>query len=165
MGTEPDHPPAARGFRRRRRGGGADARAHRYRRRGHFHRHLPRRRERRADCGADARTLSRTWRKPRSPATSRRRSARWPLLGVTVIHRYGRIAAGRGHRAGGDGIEPSRSGVRGGRIPDGLSENPRAVLEAGREGERQSLGRGQSRPTMLAAERWSAPRPPREAAK
>ena len=25
---------------------------------------------------------------------SRRRSARWPLLGVTVIHRYGRIAPG-----------------------------------------------------------------------
>ena len=25
---------------------------------------------------------------------SRRRSARWPLLGVTVIHRYGRIVPG-----------------------------------------------------------------------
>ena len=62
---------------------------------------------------------------------SRRRRARWPLLGVTVIHRYGRMQPGdnivlvvtaSAHRAG---------GVRGGRIPDGLSEDARAVLEAG----------------------------------
>ena len=26
---------------------------------------------------------------------------RWPLIGVTVIHRYGRLDAGREHRAGG----------------------------------------------------------------
>ena len=59
---------------------------------------------------------------------------RWPLLGVTVIHRYGRILPGENivlvatassHRAG---------GVCGGRVPDGLSEDTRAVLETGRKG-------------------------------
>ena len=68
---------------------------------------------------------------------------RWPLLGVTVIHRYGRIEPGEdivlvatasSHRAG---------GLRGGRIPDGLSEDARAVLEAGREGRRENLGGSQ----------------------
>ena len=53
--------------------------------------------------------------------------------------------AGRGHRAGGDGVLASRGRFRGGRIPDGLSQDPRAVLEAGRAGGRQDLGRGQSR--------------------
>ena len=69
--------------------------------------------------------------------------ARWPLMGVTVIHRYGRIAPGEdivlvvtasSHRAG---------GLRRGRVPDGLSEDARAVLEAGREGRRQELGGGE----------------------
>ena len=110
----------------------AHARAHRHRRGRHLHRHLPRRRERRADRGPDARALSRTWRKPRSRATSRRRSSRWPLLGVTVIHRYGRHRAGRGHRAGGHRVVASAGRLRGRRIPDGLSQDPRAVLEAGR---------------------------------
>ena len=72
--------------------------------------------------------------------------ARWPLLGVTVIHRYGRIAPGEVIVAGGDRIEPSRGGVRRGIVPDGLSENPRAVLEAGRKSvRRQDLGRRQGR--------------------
>ncbi len=39
-------------------------------------------------------------------------------------------AARRRHRAGGDGVGASRGGVRGGEVPDGLSEDQRAVLEA-----------------------------------
>ena len=65
---------------------------------------------------------------------------RWPLLGVTVIHRHGRIQPGEdimmvatasSHRAG---------GVRRGGISDGLSQDPRPVLETGREGGRENLG-------------------------
>ncbi len=29
---------------------------------------------------------------------------RWPLIGVTVIHRFGRLRAGRGHHDGGDRV-------------------------------------------------------------
>ena len=49
--------------------------------------------------------------------------ARWPLLGVTVIHRFGRIA-------------PSQRRLRGRRVSDGLSEDPGAVLEASGKGGR-----------------------------
>ena len=75
-------------------------------------------------------------------------NARWPLLGVTVIHRYGRIAAGREHRAGGHRVVAPRGGVRRGRVPDGLSEDPRAVLEAGRKRQRQGPGSRPRTPTM-----------------
>ena len=51
--------------------------------------------------------------------------------------------AGRGHRAGGHGVVASPRRVRGRRIPDGLSEDARAVLEARRERRRRNLGRGQ----------------------
>ena len=67
-------------------------------------------------------------------------NARWPLLGVTVIHRYGRHGARRSHRAGRDGFEPSRGGVCGGVFSDGLPENAGAVLEAGGNGRRDGLG-------------------------
>ena len=51
---------------------------------------------------------------------------RWPLLGVAVVHRYGRLEPG-------EEIVRSPSGCfRGRRIPDGLSQNARAVLETGR---------------------------------
>ena len=87
-------PPAARAVRRRR-GSGAltrgrtDVGARR-----HLHRHLPRRRGRRSRSPRSRSNIIPAWRKPRSSATSRRRCARWPLLGVTVIHRHGRIAPG-----------------------------------------------------------------------
>ena len=71
--------------------------------------------------------------------------ARWALLGVTVIHRYGRIAAGRADRARGHGVEPPPSGLRRCGISDGLPENAGAVLEAGRETDRRGLGRGEDR--------------------
>ena len=63
--------------------------------------------------------------------------ARWPLLGVTVIHRYGRIAPGEPIVLVVDGVEPPPGGLRRGRISDGLSENAGAVLEAGREADRR----------------------------
>ncbi len=34
------------------------------------------------------------WRRPRSAASPRKRSERWPLTGLTVIHRHGQIAPG-----------------------------------------------------------------------
>ena len=83
--------------------------------------------------------------------------ARWSLLGVTVIHRFGRIAPGEdivlvvtasSHRAG---------GLRGGRIFDGLSENPRAVLEAGGSGRAARMWSRRRPADDEAAERWSAP--------
>ncbi len=56
---------------------------------------------------------------------------RWPLMGITAIHRYGRIPPGAdivlvvtasSHRAG---------GIRGRRVHHGLPEDPRAFLEEG----------------------------------
>ena len=69
--------------------------------------------------------------------------ARWPLLGVTVIHRYGRIVPGEPIVLVVDCIEPPPSRVRRGRISHGLFENARAVLEAGRKADRRGVGRGQ----------------------
>ena len=69
---------------------------------------------------------------------------RWPLLGVTVIHRYGRLVPGEeivlvvtaaAHRAG---------CLRRRRVPDGLPQDPCAVLEAGGICRRQELGRCQA---------------------
>ena len=57
--------------------------------------------------------------------------SRWPLLGVTVIHRYGRITPGENIVLVVGRVLASRGGVCRRRIPDGLSEDPRAVLEAG----------------------------------
>ena len=63
---------------------------------------------------------------------------RWPLLGVTLIHRYGRIAAGEGIVLVVTASSSSRSGLCGRRIFDGLSQDPCAVLEANREARRQN---------------------------
>ena len=56
--------------------------------------------------------------------------ARWPLLGVTVVHRYGAIRAGE-QIVGRHRLRASRRGFRGGGNADGLSKNPRPVLEKG----------------------------------
>ena len=71
--------------------------------------------------------------------------ARWPLLGVTVIHRYGRIAPGEDIVLVVDRLLAPAGGLRRGRVPHGLSEDARAVLEAGREGRRQELGGGEGK--------------------
>ena len=142
---ERHHPPAARRLRRRRREPRSSTRG-------------------RTDIGAvvtftgicrdrrgrtrrrrhDARALSRHGRgRDRAPCREDAQ-ARWPLLGVTVIHRYGRMRAGRQYRAGRHRLGASRGGVRGRRIPDGLSQD-----HARRSGSSRSapdgneLGRGQ----------------------
>ena len=70
-------------------------------------------------------------------------NARWPLLGVTVIHRYGRIVPGENIVLVVTRVVASRGGVCRGRFPDGFSQDPRAVLEAGRGGRHDKLGRSQ----------------------
>ena len=71
--------------------------------------------------------------------------ARWPLLGVAVIHRYGNDPAGRADRLCRRRRRPSRRGLRRGGDADGLSQDPRAVLEARapRRWRGRRLGRGQ----------------------
>ena len=71
--------------------------------------------------------------------------ARWPLLGVAIIHRFGAIAPGEQIVLVVDRLGPSRRRLRGGRLSDGLSQNARAVLEAGapRRRLRRRLGRSE----------------------
>ena len=66
---------------------------------------------------------------------------RWPLTGVTVIHRVGQAQAGRPHRPGGGGVAASSGRVPGLRIPDGLSQDPRALLEGRGAVRNTTLGR------------------------
>ena len=75
--------------------------------------------------------------------------SRWAVQGVVVIHRYGKIAPGeRIVMVAVSAWHRGRSFLRRG-IPDGFSEDPRAVLEAaatcrrdvGRLGRRQGSGR------------------------
>ena len=56
--------------------------------------------------------------------------ARWPLQGCRVIHRHGAIRPGDDIVLVVDGLGPSRRGLRGGRLPDGLPQERGAVLEA-----------------------------------
>ena len=57
---------------------------------------------------------------------------RWPLLGVTVIHRFGRLTPGEDIVLVVAAQLAPAGRLRGRRIPDGLPQDPRAVLEAGR---------------------------------
>ena len=66
--------------------------------------------------------------------------ARWPLLGVTVIHRYGRIEPGEVIVLVATASSHREAAFSGGFIPDGLSENARPVLEAGGGGDRHRVG-------------------------
>ncbi len=68
--------------------------------------------------------------------------SRWPLQGLTIIHRFGRIAPGENIVLVRDGVAASPGSLRGGGIPDGLSEDQRAVLEARGKRKRHELGRG-----------------------
>ena len=81
-------------------------------------------------------------------------NARWPLQASLIVHRYWHAHARRQHRAGGDGVGASRRGVRCGEIPDGLSQDQRAVLEARVRPRRRALGRGrcEGRQRRLALE-------------
>src|SRR5208282_5646600 len=95
-----------------------------------------------ADCGAYAGILPRHGRG--GDCASRRTGAR----ALAAARRDGdpppwTDCAGRGHRAGGDGVEPSRGGVRCRRISHGLPEDAGAILEAGREDFGNGVGRRQ----------------------
>ena len=71
---------------------------------------------------------------------------RWALLGCTVIHRVGRLVAGRQHRAGAGRLSASPAGAGCNGVPDRLAENQGAVLEEGRVCRRRwHLGRGAGR--------------------
>ena len=48
---------------------------------------------------------------------------RWPLKGLTAVHRYRTHRAGRADRAGRRRLHPSRRRFRGGRIFDGLPQD------------------------------------------
>ena len=80
--------------------------------------------------------------------------SRWPLQGLTVIHRFGRIKPGQNIVLVRDGVEAPAGGVRGGGIPDGLSEDLRAVLEAGRERQGQGWVEAHAHDDAAAA-RWT----------
>ena len=83
--------------------------------------------------------------------------ARWPLQGCRVIHRYRRHPARRDHRPRRHGLGASRRGLRGGRLPDGLSQERGAVLEAQpppRRGRSAPTGSRPKRPTTTALDRW-----------
>ena len=56
--------------------------------------------------------------------------SRWPLTGLTVDPPRRPHHARRKHRAGAGGLATPAGGVSGRRIPDGLFEGQRAVLEA-----------------------------------
>ena len=58
-------------------------------------------------------------------------TARWHLLGCTLIHRVGRLRPGRADRAGPRRRRPPRAGARGDRVPDRLAQDEGAVLEEG----------------------------------
>ena len=68
----------------------------------------------------------------------RRGGERWPLLGLTIIHRHGRIAARRADRARARRLGAPPGRLRGGVLPHGLPEDPRSLLE---EGAPQPTGR------------------------
>ena len=69
--------------------------------------------------------------------------------------------AGRGDRAGGHGLLAPPGCLRGGRIPDGLSQDARAVLEAGRILPDRKADRttwvGAKSSDDTAADRWTSP--------
>ena len=57
--------------------------------------------------------------------------ARWPLLGLTVIHRYGRIVPGENIVLVVAASAHRQAAFEAASLPDGLPEIPRAVLEEG----------------------------------
>ena len=59
---------------------------------------------------------------------------RWPLLGVRIVHRVGRLTPGMRIVFVGVASSHRQAALRSGRIPDGLSQDPRAVLEDRRAG-------------------------------
>ncbi len=68
---------------------------------------------------------------------------RWPLQASLIVHRVGATETRRQHRSGGDRLGTSGGRLRRRRVPDGLPENERPVLEEGAGARwRRALGRG-----------------------
>ena len=80
--------------------------------------------------------------------------SRWPLTGLTVIHRVGRITPGENIVLVLTASQHRQAAFAGGGVPDGLSEGQRAVLEARGKRRRNQLGRG-ARHDDEAAARWT----------
>ena len=68
--------------------------------------------------------------------------ARWPLQASLIVHRTGTLKPGDNIVAGDHCVGASRRGVRRREVPDGLSQDRRAVLETRVGRERHALGRG-----------------------
>ena len=66
---------------------------------------------------------------------------RFDIRAARVVHRVGVLAADRPDRAGRRHLGAPRRGVPGLRVPDGLPEDPGAVLEEGSRAGRRALGR------------------------
>ena len=86
---------------------------------------------------------------------------RWPLDALLVVHRYGLIRAGGSDRPRRNRQRASRRCLRGGGIPDGLPQDPRAVLEKqhgldGRAGDWIAPREEDD----AAAAKWISSRPP-----
>ena len=67
--------------------------------------------------------------------------SRWPLQGLTVIHRFGRIAPGENIVLVVTASPHRQAALRGRGIPDGLPEDQCAVLEARGKPQRSKLDR------------------------
>ena len=83
--------------------------------------------------------------------------SRWPLTRPDRGASRRAHHARRKHRAGAGGFATPAGGVSGGRVPDGLSEGQRAVLEA--RGKRQAERAGSKRATMMTPPRRAGPNP------
>ena len=70
-------------------------------------------------------------------------NVRWPLQASLIIHRYGRLEPGDRIVLVATASQTPGSGLRELPFPDRLAEDQSAVLEAGGDRRRQSLGRGQ----------------------
>ena len=81
--------------------------------------------------------------------------SRWPLTGLTVIHRVGRIAPGENIVLVLTASQHRQAAFRGGGIPDGLSEDQRAVLEARGRAGRNQAGSRRTHHDDAAAARWT----------
>jgi hypothetical protein len=85
--------------------------------------------------------------------------ARFGLHDFEILHRIGRDRAGRADRLRGHGGRPPPRRLRGLRLPDGLPEEPRALLEEGARPGRRPLGRADGRigPTPMSSTLGRAP--------
>jgi hypothetical protein len=70
---------------------------------------------------------------------------RWGLTASLVIHRHGRLAPGEPIMMVADRRAAPGGRLRGGRVPDGLPQVPRALLEEGDRAGRHIVGGGEGR--------------------